>query len=230
MVGAIWKGRWIGAHQFLCLVLAVLAIGFEHLGPRQAYVLMKPLTTLCIMLPLFFLSAGGDGTLSRFRKGMLLGLCCCLLGDVLLLYEAYFVHGLASFLVGHLLFALSFIRLRGFHAHWISFLFFFGVGTALFLWLNPDLGAFRLPVALYVLVICFMAWQGMGLFLREPTKAFGWIALGVLLFMFSDTLIAISKFKVPFHLSGPLILGTYWLSLGLLSNAARRVVSRVGEG
>lgn len=229
MVAVFGKGRWPLAYQLLCLLFAVLAIAVEYFGPRQAYVLLKPLTTLCIMFPLFFLSAGEDGGLSRFGKGMLLGFSCCLFGDVLLLYDAYFVYGLAAFLVGHLCFSLSFIGLRGFHGHWPSFLMIFGVGIALFLWLAPDLGDFRVPVALYVLVICFMAWQGMGLFLREPIRAFAWIALGVLLFMVSDSLIAISKFKAPFLFSGPLILGTYWLSLGLLSQAVCRLLRDKGE-
>ncbi len=229
MVTVFGKGTWSGTYWLLCAIFAVLAIGVEHFGPRVLYVLLKPLTTLSIMLPLLFLVRGGDGVLSRFGKGMLIGFCCCLLGDVLLLYDSYFVYGLASFLVGHLFFSTSFIKLRGFYSHWISFLLLFGVGTALFLWLLPDLGAFGVPVALYVLVICFMAWQGMGLFLREPTKAFGWIALGALLFMFSDTLIAISKFKTPFDFSVPLILGTYWLSLGLLSKASCKLLGERGD-
>ena len=83
-----------------------------------------------------------------------------------------------------------------------------------------------LPVALYVLVICFMAWQGLGLYIREPIRAFGWIALGALCFMGSDTLIAMARFKAPFYLSGALVLATYWTSLGLLVRATLRLVSR----
>ena len=181
------------------------------------------------MLPLFLVSGGTDLRLSRFKMSMLTALAFCLLGDVFLMYQGYFVHGLAAFLVGHLLFAFSFICLGGFAPHWGSFLSIFGAGTALFLWLGPDLGPFLVPVGFYVLVICFMAWQGLGLYLREPIKSFGWIALGVLLFMFSDTLIALAKFKDPFFLSGPLVLGTYWSSLGLLSHATLRLVSQRWE-
>ena len=80
------------------------------------------------------------------------------------------------------------------------------------------------PVGVYVLVICFMAWQGIGLFLKEKSKPFVWIAVAVLLFMFSDTMIAIAKFKADFAYSSVVILSTYWLSIGLIANAARRII------
>lgn len=206
--------------NLLCLVSASLAIYFEMAGNREIYVFLKPLTTLLIMSHLFFLPN------TSFRNGILAALFFCLVGDVLLLFEAYFVYGLATFLVGHVLFALAFIRHKGFYLHWGSFVALFGIATALFFWLKPDLGAFMVPVALYVLVISFMAWQGIGTFLRDRAKPYRWIALAVLLFMFSDTLIAIAKFKSPFYLSSLVILGTYWLSIALIANATYQIVTK----
>lgn len=216
-------------YNLLVALLAVLAIGFDQVGPKTAFYLLKPLTTLCIILPLLLLPNGNGEAGTGFKWGMVAALFCCLLGDVLLMFAPYFVQGLVAFLIGHLLFARSFISLGGFHRHWSSFLLFAGVGTALFLWLKPELGAMMLPVALYVAVICFMAWQGVGLYMRRRGKAFGWIALGVLLFMLSDTLIAIAKFKTAFSLSGALVLGTYWSSLWLLASAAVRLVRAPGD-
>lgn len=155
---------------------------------------------------------------------MLAAFLFCLVGDILLLFDSYFVFGLASFLWAHLLFSTSFINLKGFGAHILSFLMVFGVGVILFFWLKPNLGEFMVPVALYVLVICFMAWQGIGLYFRNKGRAYSWIALAVLLFMLSDTMIAIAKFKSTFVYSNILILGTYWLSIGLLANATYRII------
>lgn len=206
--------------NLLCLVSASLAIYFEMSGNREIYVFLKPLTTILIMSHLFFLPN------TPFRNGILAALFFCLVGDVLLLFEAYFVYGLATFLVGHVLFALAFIRHKGFYLHWGSFVVLFGIAMALFFWLKPDLGAFMIPVALYVLVISFMAWQGIGTFLRDRGKAYQWIALAVLLFMFSDTMIAIAKFKSPFYLSSLVILGAYWLSIALIANAIYQIVTK----
>lgn len=227
MVGSKSGGRW--PLPWLGPMAALLAIGADHWGHRTAFLLLKPLTTFLFMLPLFYVSGGRDLGLSRFNMGMLTGLAFCLLGDVFLMYPGYFVHGLTAFLAGQLFFALSFIGLGGLSTHAASFVLVFGTGAALFYWLLPDLGSYRLPVGLYVLVICFMAWQALGLYLREADRAFVWMALGALLFMGSDTLIALNRFKAPFFLSGPLILGSYWAALGLLVRGSLKVLDR-GQG
>jgi len=155
---------------------------------------------------------------------MLSALFFCLMGDILLLFPAYFVFGLAAFLIAHLLFASGFVNLKGFDPNWTSFLMLYVIGALLFFWLKPGLGEFMIPVAVYVVVICFMAWQGIGLFLKEKRMVFLWIAIAVLLFMFSDTMIAIAKFKADFDYSSIIILSTYWLSVTLIANAARKIV------
>jgi uncharacterized membrane protein YhhN len=97
------------------------------------------------------------------------------------------------------------------------------IGGVIFFWLKPDLGDFMVPVLFYVLVITSMAWQGIGLYLRNKAKAYAWIAWAVLFFMLSDTLLAINKFKAPFDYASVLILGTYWLSIALIANAAYNI-------
>ena len=94
------------------------------------------------------------------------------------------------------------------------------IGIGLYSWLYPDLGALKYPVAAYVLVILFMAWQGIGIYVVEKTKAFGLIAFGTVLFLFSDSMIAVDRFKAPFEFSGMVILATYWLAIALIANAA----------
>ena len=204
------------------LISACVAIYLEFVGERTLYIFFKPLTTMLIISLLFFVPKGG---LSRFRNLMVAALAFCLVGDILLLWEGYFVLGLASFLLAHLLFATGFIQLEGFHFRWISFLVLFSIGVGLFLWLRPDLGNFLIPVTAYITVIVFMAMQGVNLFLRDKKSAYAMIALAVLLFMFSDTMIATDKFKSPFSWSGPIILGTYWLSIALIANAAVKIMA-----
>jgi len=207
--------------NLLIVLSAILGILMEVLGNRTVYMILKPLTTILVTSLLFFLPKQKS---SKFKKLMISALLFCLLGDILLLFSAYFVFGLAAFLVAHILFTIGFINLKGFHPHWISFLILYAIGISLFFWLKPGLGDFMIPVGGYVVVICFMAWRGIGLFLKEKRKEFLWIAIAVLLFMFSDTMIAISKFKTDFDYSSIVILSTYWLSIGLIANAARKII------
>lgn len=213
--------KWRTTINVVALISACIAIFLELSGQRAFYIIFKPLTTILITSLLFFIP---QGRLSKFRNIILAALMFCLLGDILLLWEGYFVLGLASFLLAHLLFAMGFIQLEGFHFNWISLLSFLFIGIGLFLWLRPDLGDFLIPVSTYIIVIIFMAWQGFNLFLKDNKRAYAMIALAVLLFMFSDTLIAIDKFKSPFSWSGPVILSTYWLSIALIANATYQIV------
>ncbi|RDY59680.1 lysoplasmalogenase [Flagellimonas nanhaiensis] len=210
----------VRAINILIAFSALLAIYSEYSGYRMLYLFLKPLTTILVISILFFASKTAK---PKFKNTVFIALIFCLLGDVFLLFEGYFVFGLGSFLMAHLLFAMAFIRLEGFYFNYISLFAFLAIGLILFLWLKPDLGSFLIPVGLYIAVILFMAWQGTGLFLKKKRHAYALIALVVVLFMFSDSMIAVNKFKSPFTLAGPIILSTYWLSVALISNATYKI-------
>jgi uncharacterized membrane protein YhhN len=148
---------------------------------------------------------------------MLAGLVACLLGDIFLLKDAYFVYGLGSFLVGHLLFVYAFTALGGFKTDLAPLLIFTSIGLAFYLFLLPSLGPFSVPVAVYMSVIVLMAWQGVNLVLWRSTAATKCIGVAAVLFMISDSVIAFNKFLMPFDTSSAIVLPTYWLSIGLLS-------------
>nr|WP_299170734.1 lysoplasmalogenase [uncultured Allomuricauda sp.] len=201
----------------LSMISALAAIIFDYLGQTFLYSICKPLTTVLILSLLFFVT---NNRMWQFKNIIIAALIFCLIGDVLLLKEEYFVFGLGSFLIGHLLFATGFIKLEGFQYRWTLLFILMAIGGGLFIWLQPDLGSMEIPVGVYVIVIVFMAWQGTGLFLKQQQKVYSLIGIAVLLFMFSDTIIAINKFKTTFKLSGLVILSTYWLSISLIANAS----------
>ncbi|MEC3966693.1 lysoplasmalogenase [Flagellimonas halotolerans] len=215
-----------GTINILIVISAVLAIYFGLYEHKQLFMLFKPLTTILMIALLFFTPKKSCVPLGRMAT---IALAFCLLGDVLLLFEDYFLLGLVAFLLAHIFFSVAFIQYKGFYKNWIPSLILFGIGGVLFFWLRPGLGDLLLPVSIYVGIITFMALQGVGLYLRERNNTHACMAMGVLFFMLSDTLLAFAKFKAPFYLSGPLILATYWLSIGLIANATRQIVLRTED-
>lgn len=208
----------------LILLSSITAIILDFLDQSLLFAIFKPLTTV-LVLSLLFISTNEQK--SGFKYIIITALIFCLIGDVFLLKEEYFVFGLGSFLIGHLLFATGFIKLEGFHFHWTLLFILITIGVGIFLWLQPDLGSLKTPVGVYVSVIVFMAWQGAGLFLKEKhRRSYLLIGIAVLLFMFSDTIIAVNKFKFPIKLSGLIILSTYWLSISLIANASYLILSK----
>ncbi len=203
-------------YSALILLAAILAIYFNSIGNAPLFTVLKPLTTILILL---FAVVFGIKK-SKFHKWMVIGLCFCLVGDTLLLEDSYFAFGLAAFLLAHLCFSYGFICLGGFKKYMFP-LFLLGLFGLGYYWILFDaLNALKVPVLLYFLVILFMAWQGIGLRIWKATRPHTFIALAVLLFIISDGMLAWAKFKEPFPLDGILILATYWTSIFLLALSA----------
>ena len=94
-------------------------------------------------------------------------------------------------------------------------------GTGLVTILYPHLGAFKIPVLLYALVLTVMVLQALFRYGHTNTPSFWFVFLGALLFMVSDSLIAVNKFLSPFGLAGLSITATYILAQFLIASGLR---------
>lgn len=130
--------------------------------------------------------------------------------------EQFFLLGLGAFLVAHIFYIVDFNKLkseqdagegRGFINLRIVFLVL--VGTSLFYLLNPGLGTFRIPVMVYMVVILAMAMSAVLRKGRTPEKSFILVYGGALLFVFSDSIIALDKFVNPIPYARFWIMATY---------------------
>jgi uncharacterized membrane protein YhhN len=84
--------------------------------------------------------------------------------------------------------------------------------AALISWLSPYLGDMKMPVRIYGIVISFMLMLAMHmLFLRNKAAGY-WMMVGALLFVVSDSVLAINKFYQAFELAGVVIMLTYGLA------------------
>lgn len=151
----------------------------------------------------------------------LVALSFCWLGDVLLIFvssnELFFIGGLASFLIGHVMYIFCYRQLQesqnvnellGSQKVRFSFPIILA-GTGLVVILYPSLGALKIPVMIYALAITLMVLNALFRYGRTTNKSFLLIFSGALLFMISDSLLAINKFKEPFIAAGTLIILTY---------------------
>lgn len=204
------------ALNLLIALSAVTAIVLEQSGKQALYQYLKPLTTvLIIVISMLF----GKNAPNRYWLLTVAGLILCLIGDIFLLDAANFLYGLVSFLLAHVLFTLSFISLHKFKTYWQPIALLLLIGLSYYYFLLPSLQEMALPVFAYFLFIVVMCWQGINLYLWKPKPAFLLIAIGVVLFLASDSILAYNKFVASFGLAGVLILTTYWLAVGLLANA-----------
>ena len=140
-------------------------------------------------------------------------------GDVLLMGsgEFFFMLGLASFLIAHVFYILSFRRLcnednedslQGLHMARFAFpVVLYGTGLVVILY--DHLGELKIPVMAYALVLTIMVLNALFRFRRTTSSSFILVFSGAILFMISDSLLAVNKFLQPVAWSGFWIMTTY---------------------
>jgi len=150
------------------------------------------------------LSSFGDFLLGVRRLGKLDG-------------ESLFLLGLGSFLIAHLSYIMMFRKYRaliwwkpGRARVWGVLAILVAVSAMLGI-LSQSLGSMLIPVVAYSLVLSCMGISAMLADLGTPLAGFG-----ALLFITSDAMIAISKFRHPFSHSERLIWITYYVAQFLI--------------
>jgi uncharacterized membrane protein YhhN len=133
-------------------------------------------------------------------------------GDVfLMLPRDRFVFGLASFLVAHLCYVAAFSLGVPFGAAPLAWLPYVTAGAVVVALVWPGLkSALRGPVVIYVIVIAAMAGQATGRWLETGGTAALLAAAGAGLFVVSDAVLAIDRFRWPFRAARAVTLVTYW--------------------
>ncbi len=202
----------------LIFLTAALTIWGEESGRRNWVYLFKPLTTGLIFLLAVILA---QGHFSPYVTAILLGLLFSLAGDVFLMLPGdKFLQGLLSFLLAHLFYIFAFSRGHAFGANW-ALLIFLAYGILIFAFLYPGLGKMKIPVAVYVLVILTMVWQAWVRFDGLQTAQAANALAGALLFVASDSLLAIDRFRKKLPLARLWILGTSFSAQWLIAISVR---------
>jgi len=186
---------------------AAIAIYSKLKKQRFVHSAFKPLTMVLII------SLAWERTVavpSFYGYFILAGLCFSLLGDILLMLPGDKIKpGLLAFLGAQILYILAFSR--GIETVRLKPLaIFLAYGTVFFLYLYGGLGRMRRPVFAYVLVISAMAWLAVNRYLTRHDMSGLLACIGAFLFLFSDSLNGVKRFRKPFGLAEILILGTYF--------------------
>ncbi len=219
------------------IILFFIVLGFHiasmQLGNKLLQYVSKPLIVpalifyfLCLSEPRNYFSG----------KWVVFGLLFSWLGDVLLLFvaknEIFFLLGLASFLVAHIFYILFFQRVRKEEKiklrYWLwgTVIIYY---AALISWLYPYLGDMKVPVWVYGLVISTMFLLAMHMLFIKNKAAGRWMMTGALLFVISDSILAINKFYQAFEMAGILIMITYGLAQLFIVEGTTRYINSANK-
>lgn len=209
----------------MAIALAAAAAIGAGLGllPAGWVFVAKPLTTV-----LLFVLAWPRGTdTPKLRRLVLVGLVLSLAGDVALLWpKEGFLPGLVAFLLAHLAYIAAFCTRAHFLSRRTPFAAYAMVAGAVLMHLWPGVpAALRVPVLLYVLCLASMAAQAAAVWLASRGTADAVLArsaaIGGVLFVASDALLATNKFAGPLPLAPLLVLSTYWAAQWFIVGSLR---------
>lgn len=213
------KSVWV-VLLILAAVLAALEIRAERAGARGQIYVLKPLTTVCILL-IALLSP------PPFRPGyhipISLGLLFSLFGDVfLMLPRDRFLAGLAAFLMALVCYVMAFVNVAGVPAFWPAGVILLVYGAWLLARLWPHLGGYKIPVIVYSLVLLLMC-AGAFEQLRHDAAPRTWFAfIGAVLFVISDSLLALDRFEARAQRRQTLVLASYFAAQWLIAVSVTR--------
>lgn len=196
-------------------ISALITIYGKYANNRTAIYIFKPLTTILII---FLAILHNSGTNPDYFKFVLAGLAACLVGDFLLIptNPKYFNFGLAAFLIGQMLYVFAFTS--GINSYnfllTIPYIIFAGI---VFILLFPDLSKLVWMVLIYIMAISMMGYLAANRFFVLGTSGAALAFVGSLLFIGSDTILAINRFKQNFPAAEAIILSTYYIAQTLIA-------------
>lgn len=214
----------------LFFLALILHINGSETGIALLQYISKPL-----LMPLLagYLLTAIKGYHSPLVRWLLAALFFSWAGDVLLMFQAnnsmFFLLGLSAFLLAHIFYIIVFSVIRKQETVPFKTLLLLPVGAyygGLITLLYPGLGDMRIPVIIYGLVISTMFLLALHMLYIKNRIAGKWMMAGALLFVLSDSILAINMFYKPFTGAGILIMVTYGLAqFGIITGAVQYITA-----
>lgn len=191
----------------LASIIDIIGIIFSI--PILVYI-FKPFIILSLLFLYVF-------SLPKRLKWYVMALELCFFGDVFLMFsgELFFSAGLVLFLIAHVLFikiVISRIKEVNFLKMIFSTLPFLAVFGLLIYTLKDSLHEMLGPVIIYGLTIATFGTVSLIDFLNTKSKKSLLMLFGAVIFMISDSLLAINKFYNPAHVLEVIVMATYVLA------------------
>jgi len=201
----------------LAIISGVIHIWAEYNGPAILIYIFKPLTMIFIIS---IAALAKRAPSNKYKYAIIAGLLFSMLGDIFLMLPMdLFIAGLVSFLIAHLIYIYAFRSGRPWRIKFMPVLLFAIYGVIIYVILLPGLNGMVVPVAAYVVVILTMAWQAWDQWDQVRARWALLAFMGALLFVISDTVLALNRFGEPFAAARALTLSTYYSAQWLISNS-----------
>lgn len=206
--------------KYAFALVAILELAAHLFDIQELSKFTKPL--LMPLLLIYFRNSMSGPVTSSFLLA-LFALVFSWVGDLLLMYQNYrayyFIGGLGAFSIAQILYIISFAKARKEGTSWPSimtkilyslpFIFF---GLVFLYYILPNAESLQIPVIVYASLLVLMVIMAALRVNSTSQKSHNQVFFGALLFLFSDSLIALNKFLFPMDMPNLFIMFTYILA------------------
>lgn len=219
----------IPAYLYILIGALVVSAELTHLEPLR-YIL-KPLL-MPALIAFYVLSIGRS--LTKIDRLMIAAWIFSWFGDIVLMFTGinYFLAGLLGFLITHLLYTTAFTMVRDRSVAtllkrkiWLLIPLLVYLAGLMYLIFPAMAADMRPPIVIYSIVIGVMVISALNRYGRVNDSSFALVFGGALIFMLSDSLIAVNKFLChgSLYMAGvwimsTYIVGQYLIAKGMLKN------------
>lgn len=186
---------------FIFWILLLLDCYFIYSG-NELYRFFTKAPLVPVLLFYIFLNARKN-YYHNTKTLVFLALVCSWIGDLLLLGkgDGFFLGGMAAFMLTHILFAITFYRIHRLNIAksqeaFIAAIVLVAMDIQLYKYISPNLGGFKVPVIIYIVVISIMVIMVSNLLGSNTRKvqAVNFFLPGAALFILSGAALAMRMF------------------------------------
>ncbi len=197
---------------FILLIglFGITHIYFDHKSHTLGSYIFKPLTTITIIFFALFIS---DLMPNHYGQLIIAGLIFSLFGDIFLMLKSdKFIQGLVSFLVAHIFYIVAFYSNAQFIINLPVLTGVFLIGAIFLYLILPHANDLKLPVIVYALILQMMVLSAEMMYQTSSHFTALMALIGAIWFMFSDSVLAFSRFVKPFKGSQAILLASYYIA------------------
>jgi uncharacterized membrane protein YhhN len=180
---------------------------------NESYLIMNLSKALPMLLLVIMLTLSG-----HHERFLIFGFFFSMLGDIFLLKAIdQFLLGLGSFFIAHVFYIIVFYRRQKKIQYQFAVIYYL-LGIYIFYMLMDHLGDLMIPVIAYIFVITTMAWFAKNQ--SNASKNYQFAYYGALLFIISDTILALNRFTNPIPYGDVVVITTYFSAQWLIFRSA----------
>jgi uncharacterized membrane protein YhhN len=208
------------------IILVVLMDSFAHIVALE--LIFKPL--IMVWIATYFIVNLNDKNHPVVFPA-LIAFFFSWIGDIALMFAGipFFFSGLAAFLIAHLSYIYTFLQIEDRHSNlilrqksWLTIPFIAYAGIMFWILFPGMDNLMSIATAIYTITILTMAASALNRKAHVPAQSFSLVMTGAILFICSDSLIAVNKFaiRIPysdFWIMSGYILAQFLIMIGLLA-------------